>query len=475
MSYLPVIGLEIHAELSTKSKVFCTCSSQFGGEENTRCCPRCAGLPGTLPVVNKGVVEYAVKAGLALGCEIHLLSSFDRKNYFYPDLPKAYQITQMERPICTDGRIETQEGSVRINRIHIEEDAGKLIHDDMEGVSLADYNRCGVPLIEIVTEPDIKTAEQARELVEEIAKRLKYAGVCDAKMEEGSLRCDVNISIMPEGAEKFGTRAEIKNLNSLKSIVRAIEYEIKRQSALLDAGKPVIQETRRYNDNHDKTTALRSKEEAHDYRYFPEPDIAPIRLSKADVQRIAESMPEMPAARIARYETQFGVPHADALLLTNERELADFYEAAVLHYSNHKGIASFMTVELLRRLNDRGLAPKNIPFTSVNLADLVKMSDDGLVSRNDAKELLNLLFDEPGDPKTLAKNRGYLIKTDLNEITAVVDEVLRENPKAVAEYRQGSGKVLGFLMGQATRKIGRGANPKAVKELLEAKLKEANS
>ena len=475
MSYIPVIGLEIHAELSTHSKVFCTCGAQFGGQENTRCCPRCAGLPGTLPVVNKGVVEYAVRAGLALGCRINLLSSFDRKNYFYPDLPKAYQITQMERPICTDGLVEVEGGPVRINRIHIEEDAGKLIHDDMEGVSLADYNRCGVPLIEIVTEPDIKTAEQAKNLVEEIAWRLKYAGVCDAKMEEGSLRCDVNISIMPQGAKEYGTRAEIKNLNSLKSIGRAINYEIKRQSALLDAGKPVIQQTRRYNDNHDRTTALRSKEEAHDYRYFPEPDILPVQLSEEEVRRIADGMPEMPASRIQRYETRYGLSHADALLLTSERPLADFYEAAVACHPNYQSVAAFMVGELLRRLNDRGLAPEEIPFTPVQFAQLVKLSDGGQVARNDAKALLNLLFDAPGDPQELAESRGYLINTDPQALAAAVDGVLKENPKAVAEYRQGSAKVFGFLMGQAVKKIGRGADPKAVKTLLEQKLKEVDA
>ncbi len=466
MNYETVIGLEIHAEMLTHSKVFCTCTAEFGGEENTRVCPRCSGLPGTLPVFNQGAARLAVKAGLALGCTIHSYSAFDRKNYFYPDLPKAYQITQFTHPICTDGKVDIGSKVIRINRIHIEEDAGKLVHDDYENVSLADYNRCGVPLIEIVTEPDIRSAEEARAFVEQVALRLKYAGVCDAKMEQGSLRCDVNISIMPPGAAEFGTRTEIKNLNSLKSIVRAIEYEYSRQSELLDNGKKVIQQTLHFNENHGTTKPLRSKEEAHDYRYFPEPDIPPILLREEDIAEITASMPEMPADRLARYEKGYGLSEPDAKLLVSNKDLSDFYDAAVQIYPAYKPTASTVLVELLRRLNDAGAAVKDLKFTPADLARVVQLSEEGAVSKNAAKEILRFLFEQGGDPDAIAKEQGYIMDHDTSAVEAAVEEVLAANPKAVAEYKAGSQKVFGFLMGQMCKRLGKSANPQIIRQCL---------
>lgn len=470
MRYRTVIGLEIHAEMLTSSKVFCTCSAEFGGEENTRVCPRCSGLPGTLPVFNQGAARLAVKAGFALGCDINRYSSFDRKNYFYPDLPKAYQITQFDKPICTNGKVDIGGKIVRINRIHIEEDAGKLVHDDFEGVSLADYNRCGVPLIEIVTEPDLSTAEEARAFVEQVALRLKYAGVCDSRMEQGSLRCDVNISIMPPDATEFGTRTEIKNLNSLKSIVRAIEYEYSRQSELLDRGGRVIQQTLHFNENHGTTKPLRSKEEAHDYRYFPEPDIPPVLLSEADVEEIRASMPEMPAARVARYTGEYGLPDADAKLLVSDKTLSDFYDAAAAVYPAYRPISNMVLVELLRRLNDAGTPVEDLKFGPGELAGLVKLSEDGTVSKNAAKEILRILFEQGGKPEDIARANGYIMDTDTSAVDAAIDEILADNPKAVAEYKEGSAKVFGFLMGQAARKLGKSANPQIIRQQLTEKL-----
>ncbi len=469
--YVPVIGLEIHAELLTDSKVFCGCSAAFGGDENTRVCPRCSGLPGTLPVFNRGAARLAAMAGLALGCRINNYSAFDRKNYFYPDLPKAYQITQFYYPLCQGGAVEIAGKRVRINRIHIEEDAGKLVHDDYEGVSYADYNRCGVPLIEIVTEPDITSAEEARALVEEIALRLKYAGVSDSRMEQGSLRCDVNISVKRPEDEKLGTRTEIKNLNSLKSIVRAIEYETERQSGLLSRGKPVIQQTLHFNENRGTTKPLRSKEEAHDYRYFPEPDIPPLYLSDGEIAGFGREMPEMPERRLARYTGEYGLPAADAKLLVADKVLSDFYDEAVKVYPHYKTLSAMVLVELLRRLNDSGEDAASLRFSPRDLADLAKLRDEGAVSGNAAKEILRAMYENGGHPEDIARENGYIMETDEGAAAAAVDEVLAANPKAVGEYKAGSGKVFGFLMGQVCRALGKSANPAAVRRILEEKLK----
>ncbi len=472
MRYQPVIGLEIHAELLTDSKVFCTCKNEFGGNENTRVCPRCSGLPGTLPLINKGAVRLAAKAGFATDCTINNYSAFDRKNYFYPDLPKAYQITQFEYPICTDGHITVIGGKdIRINRIHIEEDAGKLVHDDYEGISMADYNRCGVPLIEIVTEPDFRTIEEVQDFVEQIALRLKYAGVCDARMEQGSMRVDVNISIMPAGSSEFGTRAEIKNLNSLKAIGRAIEYEIKRQSEILDNGGTVVQETRRYNDNHGDTKALRSKEEAHDYRYFPEPDIPPVLLSNEDIAEIKNSMPEMPQTRFNRYTQEYKLPYDDAKLIISSKEFSDFYDEAVKINPDYKQISNLMLVELNRNLNDSEKTISDVTFSPADLAELVKMSSDGIVSKNAAKEILKIMFTYGGKPQNIAKEHGFIMDNDTSGIEEIINKVLSENPESVESFKNGNQKIFGFLMGQVIRLAGNGANPKLAKDLLTEKLK----
>lgn len=472
MRYQPVIGLEIHCELLTDSKVFCTCQNEFGGSENTRVCPRCSGLPGTLPLLNQGAVRLAAKAGFATDCTVHNYSAFDRKNYFYPDLPKAYQITQFESPICTDGHITVTGGKdIRINRIHIEEDAGKLVHDDYEGISMADYNRCGVPLIEIVTEPDFRTIEEVQDFVEQIALRLKYAGVCDARMEQGSMRVDVNISIMPVGSTKFGTRAELKNLNSLKAIGRAIEYEITRQAEILDNGGEVIQETRRYNDNHGDTKALRSKEEAHDYRYFPEPDIPPVLLSDEDMEEIKASMPEMPQSRFERYTKEYSLPAEDASLIISDKNFSDFYDEAVKINPDYKQISNLMLVEVNRQLNDSQLTISDVKYSPADLAELVKMSADGVISKNAAKDILKIMFDKGGKPQEIAKENGFIMDNDVSGLEDIVNQVIAENSDSVESYKNGNQKIFGFLMGQVIRYAGKGANPKLAKDLLTEKLK----
>lgn len=472
MRYQPVIGLEIHCELQTASKVFCTCQNEFGGSENTRVCPRCSGMPGTLPLINKNAVRLAAKAGFATDGTVNNYSAFDRKNYFYPDLPKAYQITQFDHPITTGGYITVSNGKkMRIHHIHIEEDAGKLVHDDYEGISMADYNRCGVPLIEIVTEPDFRSVEEVQDFVEKIALRLKYAGVCDAKMEQGSMRVDVNISIMPEGSDVFGTRAEIKNLNSVKAIGRAIEYEIKRQAEILDAGGQVVQETRRFNDNHGDTKALRSKEEAHDYRYFPEPDIPPIWLSDEEIAEIKASMPEMPQSRFERYTKEYGLPEDDANLIISSKEFSDFYDEAVKINPDYKQISNLMLVELNRNLNDSSKTINDVAFSPAELAKLVKMSSSGVISKNAAKDILKIMFDNGGEPEELAKENGFIMDNDASGLEDIIDRVIAENSGSVESYRNGNEKIFGFLMGQVIRLAGKGANPKLAKELLTEKLK----
>ena len=469
MSFDTVIGLEIHAELLTNSKVFCGCSADFGGEENVRVCPRCSGMPGSLPLFGRGAAELAIKAGLALNCKINNFSAFDRKNYFYPDLPKAYQITQFSYPICTDGFVDIGTKKIRINRIHIEEDAGKLIHDDELGLSLADYNRCGIPLIEIVTEPDISSAEEAKQFTAAVALALKYAGVCDAKMEQGSLRCDVNISVMPKGSEVFGTRTEIKNLNSLRSIGRAIEYEFSRQKSLLESGERVIQQTLHWNDALGVTKALRSKEEAHDYRYFPEPDIPPLFITDEEIKAIKNTMPEMPKEKKERY-LAMGLTPADADLLIFDKALADYFDAAVKTYDNAKSVAAMIIVELLRRMNDASLTAAELLTPPKHLAELCKMADDGTVSRGAAKDILKEMFEVGGSPMEIANKGGMLMSNDTSEVESVADRILAENPKAVEEYKSGSAKVFGFLMGQMCRSLGKSANPVIVKKVLEEKL-----
>ncbi len=470
MRYVPVIGLEIHAELLTNSKVFCGCANEFGGAENERVCPRCSGMPGTLPALNQGAVTLAAKAGFALECTVNNYSAFDRKNYFYPDLPKAYQITQFQYPICTNGHIRVCDTDIRINRIHIEEDAGKLIHDDYKGISMADYNRCGVPLIEIVTEPDFRTIQEVQAFVEEVALRLKYAGVCDSKMEQGSLRVDVNISIMPEDSKEFGTRAEIKNLNSVKAIGRAIEYEIKRQAEILDMGGKVVQETRRFNDSRGDTKALRSKEEAHDYRYFPEPDIPPVYICDEQIAEIKKTMPEMPNKRFERYTGEYGLPADDAKLIILDKAFSDFYDEAVKICPSYKQMSNLMLVELNRCLNDSGRTVLELKFTPEMLAELVRLTDDGKITKNAAKDVLRMMFETGKAPEEIAKEQNLIMSEDTGELEAIVDRVITENGDSVESYRSGNQKVFGFLMGQVIRFAGKGANMSAAKDILMKKL-----
>ena len=473
-SFIPVIGLEIHAELLTNSKVFCTCSAEFGGSPNSRCCPVCTGMPGTLPVINQTAVEYAVKAGFALGCDINKFSVFDRKNYFYPDLPKAYQISQLQRPLCINGivpiEVNGKKKNIRINRIHLEEDAGKLVHDDFNAVSLADYNRCGVPLIEIVTEPDIGSAEEAKAFVEKVSLLLQYAGVCDCKMEQGSLRADVNISIMRPEDTQLGTRTEMKNLNSLKSIVKSIEYEIKRQSLLLEAGKKVIQETRRFNENRGDTKAMRNKEDAHDYRYFPEPDILQVNFTDEMLDEIKAKLPVLPHKRLEKYISEYKLSETDAKIIVNQKVVSDFFDDALKVYNNPKSVSSFIMVELLRRVNLGEIDMAKLPFNADAVARLVKMSDTEQISKSDAKAILRIMIETGNDPEIIANEKGYLIVNDTAKAAEVIDEILAKNADAAQQYRNGEMKVFGFIMGQCTKALKGVCTPKVIKDTLEAKL-----
>lgn len=467
MMYTPVMGLEIHAELLTKTKVFCRCKNEFGGEKNTRICPRCAGLPGALPVLNKEAVSLAVRAGLTLGCRINRYSAFDRKNYFYPDLPKAYQITQFEYPICEEGSVEVLGKTVRVNRIHIEEDAGKLIHGE-KGTQI-DFNRCGVPLIEIVTEPDFGTADEVVAFVDEVSRRLKFADVCDCRLEQGSLRVDVNISLKSEDSQMLGVRAEIKNLNSRKSIRRAIEYEIKRQTEILASGDEVARETRRFSEETGETSSLRGKEDANDYRYFHEPDLPGIEISKTEVEEIASGMPEMPQARYKRY-IGLGISSADADLILADRDFSDLFDGAVRVFKSPKTIANLMLGELSRKLNESGKKAGEIEFSADDLAEIAKMSDSEKVSKQAAREILSVMFDNGGNLEEIANERGLFLSDDKDKVALVVAEVLAENRENVREYKNGVLKLFGYFMGEIMRRLGGSGNPKTVKEELTKQL-----
>lgn len=475
--YITVIGLEIHAELLTATKIFCGCSAEFGGERNSRCCPVCIGMPGTLPVINQKAVEYAVMAGLALGCEINKLSSFDRKNYFYPDLPKSYQISQLYHPITGAGEVPIEVDGmkkiIRVNHIHLEEDAGKLIHDETSGVTLADYNRCGIPLIEIVSEPDMNSAEEAMAYVEQISLLLKYAGVCDCKMEQGSLRCDVNISVMKEEGLEFGTRTEIKNINSIKNVGRAIRYEVKRQIELIENGGKVIQETRRYDAAADVTRSMRSKENAHDYRYFPEPDIMQIHLSDEQLTEIREKLPEMPSVRLARYTDEYKLSKADAQILVNNKPVSDFFEETLMDYNSPKSVCSFILTEFLRRINLGELDMNRRNFSALQFGRLVKLADDEKISKNDAKEVFKILAENGGDPEYIAEQNGFIIKVDMERVNNEIDRILAENASQVRQYVSGEKKVFGYIMGQCTKALRGAATPKIIKTTLEEKLDNA--
>ncbi|NTV88916.1 MAG: Asp-tRNA(Asn)/Glu-tRNA(Gln) amidotransferase subunit GatB [Clostridiales bacterium] len=476
MEYEIVIGLEIHVELATKSKIFCSCTTEFGGDPNTHCCPICTGMPGVLPVLNKKVVEYAVKAGLATNCSISEFSKQDRKNYFYPDLPKAYQVSQYDLPICTNGHIEieTEAGrkTVGITRIHIEEDAGKLMHDEWDTGTMIDYNRCGVPLIEIVTEPDMRSPEEAKALMERIKAILEYLEVSDCKMQEGSMRADVNLSVMPKGSDKFGTRTEMKNLNSLRAILRAAENETQRQIREIEAGGVIVQETRRWDDNKGISYSMRSKEEAHDYRYFPEPDLVPVIMDKEWLESIKNTLPELPEARKQRYMADFSLPEYDAAIITGSKHMADFFEDAVKETSNTKAVSNWIMGDLMKLLKEKGLETDEIPFDGVMLARLVNLIDKGTISGTIAKKVFEKVFESGKDPAAIVKEEGLEVVNDEGALTEAIRRILDANPQSVVDFKSGKEKAFGFLVGQAMREMKGKADPQSINRILRTELEK---
>ncbi|HIT31399.1 MAG TPA: Asp-tRNA(Asn)/Glu-tRNA(Gln) amidotransferase subunit GatB [Candidatus Enterenecus stercoripullorum] len=474
MTWETVIGLETHVELATRTKIFCSCTTQFGGAPNTHCCPVCTGMPGALPVLNRAVLEFAVKAGLALNCQITRYSKFDRKNYFYPDLPKAYQISQLYLPIARGGRVELHtpagDSAVGIHEIHMEEDAGKLVHDPWIDQTRADYNRCGVPLIEIVTEPDFRSADQVIAYLEKLKETLQYLGVSDCKMQEGSLRCDVNLSVRPMGSTEFGTRTEMKNLNSFKAIARAIDYEARRQIELLEEGRRVVQETRRWDENKDATYAMRSKENAQDYRYFPEPDIPPIELSEEYLDELRASQPELAEEKRARYQAQYGLPAYDCQMITLDKALADFFEELVELGTPAKQAANWIMGEVLGALSTKGLEPRDMKLTAKTLAHLIALVGAGKLNRNTAVKVFEAVFDEDGDVDAYVKDHGLEQVSDAGVLEDAVTQVLAANPQSVADFQGGKEKAFGFLVGQVMRQLKGKADPKLVNALLRKAL-----
>ena len=471
MTWETVIGLETHVELATKTKIFCGCTTAFGGAPNTHCCPVCTGMPGTLPVLNRSVLDFAVKAGLALGCSITKYSKFDRKNYFYPDLPKAYQISQLYLPICRDGAVPISTGkTIRIHEIHMEEDAGKLVHDPWIDQTRADYNRCGVPLIEIVTEPDFRTADEVIAYLEKLKETLQYLGVSDCKMQEGSLRCDVNLSVRPAGSTELGTRTEMKNLNSFKAIARAIDYEAKRQIELIEEGKRVVQETRRWDENKDATYAMRSKENAQDYRYFPEPDIPPIELTDEYLDGVRAAQPELAEEKRARYQAEYGLPEYDCKMITSDKALADLFEALVARGAAPKQGANWIMGEVLGALSARAMEPKDMKLTADTLARLIALVAEGKLNRNTAVKVFEAVFDDNGDVDAYVKAHGLEQVSDAGLVEEVVGRVLAANPQSVADFKGGKEKAFGFLVGQTMRELKGKADPRVVNETLRKKL-----
>ncbi|RLB08835.1 MAG: Asp-tRNA(Asn)/Glu-tRNA(Gln) amidotransferase GatCAB subunit B [Deltaproteobacteria bacterium] len=474
MDYEVVIGLEVHAQLLTKSKIFCSCSTTFGAAPNTHTCPVCLGMPGVLPVLNKKVVEFALRLALATNCQIASYSQFARKNYFYPDLPKGYQISQYELPIAEHGwiniEVNGQAKKIGITRIHMEEDAGKLVHDELKPVSYVDFNRTGVPLLEIVSEPDIRSSDEAVAYLKKLRDIVRYLEICDGNMEEGSFRCDANISLRPVGQKEFGTRTELKNMNSFRHVQRALDYEIKRQKSLLMEGKEIIQETRLWDESSGKTLGMRGKEEAHDYRYFPDPDLVPLRIDSDWIEEVRQTLPELPDEKRARFLSEYGLPEYDAEVLTASKDLADYFEACVKKYSQPKKISNWIMAELMRELNRENRDIKDCPVSPENLATLLSMIDDGTISGKIAKTVFAEMYKTGKNPKKIVEEKGLVQVTDKGEIAKVIDEVLSENPKQVEEYKGGKTKLLGFFVGQVMKKTQGKANPKLVNEILREKL-----
>ncbi|HHX11872.1 MAG TPA: Asp-tRNA(Asn)/Glu-tRNA(Gln) amidotransferase subunit GatB [Clostridiales bacterium] len=470
-NYETVIGLEVHVELATKSKAFCSCSIEFGGEPNTHCCPICTGMPGALPVLNKQVVDYAIAAGLALNCTISKVCKFDRKNYFYPDLPKSYQISQLYHPLCRDGsiEIESSEGKkiIGIHEIHMEEDAGKLIHDSTENSTLVDYNRSGVPLIEIVSEADMRTKEEAIAYLKKLRLILQYLGVSGCKMAEGSFRVDINLSVRLKGLTKLGTRTEMKNMNSFKAIARAIEAEEKRQIELLENGKSVVQETRRWDDSKNTSFSMRTKENASDYRYFPEPDIPPIEISEQWLHIIRERQPELRDEKMVRYANEYDIPTFDAAIITESKFMAQFFEDTVVLGSNPKEVANWLIIDFMRLLREEEMDIEDISFTPKQLSDLIHMIEEATINRTIAKEVFEKIFKDNVDPKEYVEKQGLLMVSDNELIRENVLEVFAKNEKSVMDYKNGKTKAMGFLIGQSMKAMEGKADPSLVTEIVK--------
>jgi aspartyl-tRNA(Asn)/glutamyl-tRNA(Gln) amidotransferase subunit B len=474
MAYEAVIGLEIHAQLLTDTKIFCGCQTAFGAGPNTQTCPVCTGMPGVLPVMNRKAIEYVIRTGIALNCHISQSSRFARKNYFYPDLPKGYQISQYELPLCEHGYVEVSRGepvkSIRLTRIHLEEDAGKNIHEGRGDYSLVDLNRAGVPLMEIVTEPDIGTPEEAVQFMKRLRTILRYLGVCDGNMEQGSLRCDANVSVRPVGQGALGVKTEIKNMNSFRFIEKALDYEIKRQKAMLRDGERIIQETRLWDAERGVTESMRSKEEAHDYRYFPEPDLVPVEVDRSWIEEIKGAIVELPDARRERFVKQYELPESDADLLTDERATADWFEEAVTSGGEPKPVSNWIMTELMKLLNEDGRGMEECPLKPRELVDMLGLIDKGVISGKIAKTVFSEMYKTGGKAATIISERGLLQISNEGEIEAVVDDVLRKNAEAVGRFRSGEAKLMGFFVGQVM-KITRGkANPAVVNDLLKRKL-----
>ena len=474
--YESVIGLEVHAELSTKTKIFCSCPTTFGAAPNTNTCPICMAMPGTLPVLNEKVVEYAVKAGLATNCTISKNSKNDRKNYYYPDLPKSYQISQFDKPLCEHGYIEidTKNGKkkIRILRIHIEEDAGKLNHDDFGGGSLVDLNRAGVPLIEIVSEPDLSSSEEVEAYLRKLKSILEYIEVSDCKMQEGSFRADVNVSVKKVDDTKLGTRTEMKNMNSFRSITRGIEYEIDRQIDLIEDGKQVEQESLRWDDVSGKTFVMRDKEDAQDYRYFPEPDLVAIKLPDEYIEDIKNNLPELPESRRERYLNKYKLSEKDTKIIVASKFLSDLFEKASEICGNYKAVSNWIISDISRILNEKEIEPSQIPFTAEQLAHLVMIIDKGTISSSIGKKVIEELFENPREPEDIVKEKGWAQISDESAIKEVVIQILNANPQSVADFKAGKEKALGFLVGQAMKATRGKANPQLLNKLFIEELKK---
>lgn len=476
-NYETVIGLEVHVELATKTKIFCGCSTAFGAEPNTQTCPVCTGMPGSLPVLNKQVLKYAVAVGLATNCEITRYAKFDRKNYFYPDNPQNYQISQLYLPICRNGSvaIETKEGgrkTVGIHEIHMEEDAGKLVHDPWEDCTLVDYNRCGVPLIEIVSDPDMRSADEVIAYLEKLRLILKYLGVSDCKMQEGSLRADINLSVREMGMEKFGTRTEMKNMNSFKAIARAVEGERKRQIEVLEYGGRIVQETRRWDENKDTSFSMRSKEDAQDYRYFPEPDLVPLEITEEWLSEIKAREPELRDAKMARYKREFGIPAYDAAIITGAKKMADIFEECVALCGKPKEVSNWLMVETMRLLKEEEMDAEDLLLEPKKLASLIALIDEGKINRTVAKEVFEQIFKENIEPEAYVKEKGLLMVQDDALLEEVIARVLAVNAQSVADFKGGKDRAFGFLVGQTMKELKGKANPGKVNELLREALEE---